>query len=84
MAAADAALTPLKVFELMAERWQAAMSTYAPSQQRATVKDPAGSFNRAEAHGEYSKYFFERTFGSSSPDWVAGGCRRRRAVGPHA
>ena len=31
MAAADAALdTTMKVFELMAERWQAAMSTYAP------------------------------------------------------
>ncbi|NLG47593.1 DUF4157 domain-containing protein, partial [Gordonia sp. (in: high G+C Gram-positive bacteria)] len=73
MASADPGLTPVKVFELMTERWEAAMSTYTPDQQLKTVKDPAGSFNRAEAHGEYSKYFFEKTFGSDTPTWQAGG-----------
>ncbi|WP_051265562.1 eCIS core domain-containing protein [Nakamurella lactea] len=71
--AAAAGLTPLKILELMTERWQAAMSSYRADQQQAVVKDKAGSFNRAEAHGEYSPYFFERTFGSATPDWEAGG-----------
>jgi hypothetical protein len=66
-------LTPMKVFDLMSERWQAALSTYTKDQQKSLVKDPVGDFNRAEAHGEYSPEFFKRMFGSETPTWEAGG-----------
>lgn len=72
MADKHADLTPAKVFDLMSERWQAALSTYTRDQQKAVVKDAAGDFNRAEAHGEYSPEFFQRTFGSQEPTWQAG------------
>ena len=72
MASKDKALTPAKVLELMSERWQAAMSTYTKDQQKALVKDAAGDFNRAEAHGEYSPEFFKRMFGTETPTWDTG------------
>jgi hypothetical protein len=62
--AADANITPLKMFEVMEQRFQVKMATYRQSQLH--KDDPTERFSARESAGEYSTFYFEKMFGANA------------------